>query len=42
MLTHLAFFALGFMTALLCAMVMVCCESERIDRKNKNQEKKDE
>lgn len=42
MTVHLAFFAFGFLAALLCAMVMVCCESERIDRKNKNKEKKEQ
>jgi len=39
MLTYIAFFALGFMTALLCAMVMVCCEADRWERKEKKEEK---
>lgn len=39
MLTYLAFFAMGFMAASLVAMVIVCCEAERGERKNKNKEK---
>ena len=39
MLTHLAFFAMGFMAASLVAMVVVCCEAERMERKNKDKDK---
>jgi len=38
MLMHLVFFGMGFLAALLCVMIIVCCETERGERKNKNKE----
>ncbi len=47
MLTHIAFFGMGFLSALLCAMVIVCCEAERGERreargKNKGKNKEND
>lgn len=44
MLTYIAIFMMGFFSASLCAMFIVCCESERIERKDKDKskEKKDD
>ena len=44
MLTHIVFFILGFLAALLCVMIIICCEAERSERKSKDKdkEKKDE
>ena len=39
MLTHLVFFALGFLAALLCVMIIICCEADRWERKEKKEEK---
>ena len=42
MLMHLVFFGMGFLAALLCVMVVVCCEAERSERKSKDKSKENE
>ena len=40
MLMHLVFFGMGFLAALLCVMIIVCCETERRENKARQKEKR--
>ena len=42
MIMHLVFFVIGYLAASLVTLVVVCCEAERRERKNKGKNKENE